>query len=270
MFNALVSCKHHNRESSHMQLIQMIRRGVQVALIGLATATGAAAQPEAGDAATAQVLQTLKETYRGTRFTSVRPSDVAGIYEVVMGTRVAYTDATGRYFLFGRLVDMQTQEDLTAQRTSELQRVELSSLPLEHAVKTVRGKGERVLYVFEDPECGYCKALHKTLATMDNLTVYTWLVPILGPRSVASAERIWCAADRSAALIEHMSGKTPRGGTSGCETPLKQNVALSEQLGVKGTPTMFTATGKRLVGAMSAEQLAAAMSERPNTVARGN
>lgn len=253
-----------------MQLISTLRRGLQVAAIALAAAAGATAHADAGEAATAQVLQTLKETYRGTRFTSVRPSDVAGVYEVVMGTRVAYTDATGRYFLFGRMIDMQTQEDLTAERTSELQRVELSSLPLKNAIKSVRGKGERVLYVFEDPECGYCKALHKTLASMDNLTVYTWLVPILGPRSVASSEAIWCAADRSAALIGHMAGKAAAASGGRCDTPLKQNIALSEQLGVKGTPTMFTATGKRLVGAMSADQLSAALSERPNTVARGD
>lgn len=247
--------------------IQLHSIGIALAIV-VASPSFAQSATSQEELATARVMQGLKETYRGTRFTSVRQSEVAGIYEVVMGSRVAYTDASGRYFLFGRLVDMQTQEDLTAERSSELQKAEVGTFPLDQAIKTVRGRGERVLYVFEDPECGYCKVLHQTLAKMDNVTIYTFLTPILGPRSMASAKAIWCSEDRSRALTSYMLDKTPMQERA-CETPLQKNLALSEQLGVRGTPTMFTSLGRRLTGAMSMDQLNAALNTRGETVAKG-
>ena len=95
----------------------------------------------------------LKELYPSTRITAVRQSEVAGLFEVTMGKNVAFSDASGRYFVFGHLFDMREQKDLTAQRLSDINRIDFSQLPLGDAIKTVRGDGSRKLAVFSDPDC---------------------------------------------------------------------------------------------------------------------
>ena len=101
----------------------------------------------------------LKDLYPATRIERVQTSEIPTVYEVTMGKNSAYTDATGRYFVFGHLYDMKTQRDLTAERMEKQQRIDFSQLPLGDAIKTVRGKGERMLAVFSDPDCPYCKRL---------------------------------------------------------------------------------------------------------------
>src|SRR5262245_62965999 len=120
----------------------------------LVLATMLAAAPAFASDPTVTALEArLKMLYPNTEVTQVAPSALAGLWEVVLGRNVAYTDATGRYFLFGHLYDMSAQRDLTAERQESLQRIDFSSLPLEDAIKTVRGKGSRVMAVFSDPDC---------------------------------------------------------------------------------------------------------------------
>jgi thiol:disulfide interchange protein DsbC len=104
-------------------------------------------------ASEAEMEARLKELYPSTRITAVRPSEVSGLYEVTMGRSVAFTDPTGRYFVFGHLFDMKEQKDLTAQRLSDINRIDFAQLPLQDAIKTVRGDGSRKLAVFSDPDC---------------------------------------------------------------------------------------------------------------------
>ncbi|WP_349294221.1 disulfide isomerase DsbC N-terminal domain-containing protein [Herbaspirillum aquaticum] len=104
---------------------------------------------------TAAVAEKFKAMYPKTTFREIRKSQVAGLYEVVMGDNIAYTDDSGRYFIFGHLFDMQQQVDLTAQSKLESQRVEWPGQYLGQAIKTVRGDGSRGLVVFSDPDCPY-------------------------------------------------------------------------------------------------------------------
>lgn len=247
-------------------------KSVSLALLAAAcmgSVTSPAMADTEGDQA-AKLLQTLRETYRGTQFSSVRPTPIKGMWEVVMGTKVSYTDSNGRYFMFGNLVDLQTQENLTEGRTAELTRVDPSTLPLGQAVKTVKGDGSRSLYVFVDPECGYCKQLEATLKNVDNVTVYTFLFPVLGPKSVQNAESIWCAKDRSKALAKHMLGTMPV-PTAKCENPLSANMKLAESLGISGTPTIVSANGTKVPGALPLDKLnqLLAAGGQPITVAAG-
>jgi hypothetical protein len=152
----------------------------------------------------------LKQMYPATRIERVDPSEIPALYEVVMGQNVAYTDASGRYFVFGHLFDMQTQRDLTAERLEKQQRVAFSELPFADAIKTVRGNGERVLAVFSDPDCPYCQRLESELEKLDNLTLYTFAYPLesLHPEAKDKAVSVWCAPDRARAWAELM--KTAR------------------------------------------------------------
>jgi thiol:disulfide interchange protein DsbC len=233
-------------------------------MMGLGMASSAFAQ----ESAEAQrVLAQLRKTYAGTQFTSVSKSPLPGIFEVVMGKNVAYTDTTGRIFLFGQMMDMQTQVNLTQERMSEATKIDPASLPISQAVKTVKGDGSRVLYVFADPECGYCKQLERSIAQLDNATIYTFLYPVLGARSAASAEAIWCAADRSKAWEAYM---TAGGALSPvkCANPIGKNIELGESLGITGTPTIVTQSGQRVPGAVPLERLNTLLSAQSQKIAK--
>ena len=234
----------------------------RLAAIWTATVLSAActwAQAAAQDAASAQVLTNLKRAYPATSFTSVGPSAIPGVYEVLMGRNVAYTDATGRYFLFGNLMDMQTQTNLTQERSDSLVRLDVADLPLDQAIKTVKGNGSRVLHVFSDPSCGFCKQLEATLTTLSDVTIYTYIVPMLGQASQATGAGIWCSKDRARAWSSFMAGgaQKPAPAPAGCDNPLRNNLQLAERLGITATPTLVAANGTRVAGALSAQQLRA-------------
>ena len=198
----------------------------------------------------------LKDLYPATRIERVQVSEIPTVYEVTMGKNSAYTDATGRYFVFGHLYDMKTQRDLTAERMEKQQRIDFSQLPLGDAIKTVRGKGERVLAVFSDPDCPYCKRLEAELDKLDNVTLYIFPYPLEGlhPEAVDKAVAVWCAPDRVRAWADLMkTGKVP--AKRDCENPIQRNIQLAQRLGINGTPTMVSADGRTLPGAAPGDRI---------------
>ena len=210
----------------------------------------------------------LKEMYPATTFTVVRQADVAGLYEVVMGRNVAFTDRSGRFFVFGHLFDMQEQKDLTAERLSDSGRVDFAKLPLRDAITVVRGDGMRKIAVFSDPECPYCKRLDGELAKLDNVTIHTFLYPLDGlhPEAKGKAERIWCARNPAKAWDDFMaSGKVPE--SAKCGTPIERNVKLGGAMGINGTPTLIFENGSLVAGALPAAELEKRLGSRVGTSA---
>jgi thiol:disulfide interchange protein DsbC len=186
---------------------------------------------------------------------SVRPAPVAGLYEVAIGKDVIYTDATARYLIQGEIVDLKSGTNLTEQRINELNLIKWSDLPLADAIKTVRGDGSRQLAVFADPHCGYCKRLEKTLADLNNVTVYTFLIPMLSADSHTSSKKIWCSADKSKAWSDWMNNAIAPTGKTDCTNPLERNIALGKKIGVTGTPAIFFKDGSRITGSVPLAQI---------------
>jgi len=231
-------------------------RGLPILLAALL-----AASSYAGDApvdVAKAIAEKLKQRYPATRIDQVLPSPLPGVYEVVMGRNVAFSDAEGRYFIFGHLYDMQSQRDLTAERKESLAKVDWTALPLENSIRFVSGKGERVLAVFSDPDCPFCKKLEAELAKLDNTTLYLFPFPILSLHSnaVAKSTAIWCSKDRAQAWRDALAGGKVA-GKGDCENPIAANVALAERLGINGTPTLIARDGRMLPGAASAERISA-------------
>lgn len=220
-----------------------------VAAVALAAATATLANP-------ALVERRLSEQYPATKITSVRDTPVKGIYEVVMGRNIAYTDETGRFMIFGHLYDMKEQVDLTAQRQEEINRIDPSVLTLTDAIKVVKGNGSRVLYVFSDPNCPYCKRLEAELAKLDDVTIYTFLYPVLGKDSEQKSRTIWCAKDRAKAWSDFMEGgKLPAAPSAECSDPLQRNIRLGRELGINGTPTIILGNGSIVTGLVPVAEL---------------
>lgn len=181
---------------------------------------------------------------------SVAPAPVGGLYEVLVGNDVFYTDSTGKYLIQGEIIELSTGKNITEQRQADLNRIKWTDLAQANAMKTVRGNGSRQLAVFSDPNCGYCKRLEKSLQQLDNVTIYTYLIPILGPDSLQKSKQIWCAADPYKTYMDWMINGTVPNGKSDCATPLDKNMAYAKSYGITGTPTLFFTDGSRFPGAV--------------------
>jgi len=175
---------------------------------------------------------------------------MAGIWEVTVDGQIFYADDKASYLIFGNLLDMKTGRNLTAER-------QFNSLPLDLAVKQVRGSGKNVMVTFEDPNCGYCKKLAKDVLTLKDVTVYTFLYPVLGDDSFEKSKAIWCAPDKSKAWTDWMTaGKAPPAVPAKCDmTGLEKSAQLGRKMRVNGTPAIFFAGGERVGGYIPATEI---------------
>jgi len=228
-----------------------------LALLQAAHAANPSADPVVADRIKAAIE---RHTQGKVQVSSVQASPVAGIYEVLSGQEVFYVDATGRYgFVDGRLVDLQSSRDLTAERLDALTRIDFQALPLDLAMRQVRGSGRRVIAVFEDPGCPVCRVLTKFIDQLPDATVYRFMYPVTDPASPPKARDAWCARDRRAAWSRLMAGGAVP-ASAPCDTSgLERIVALGDRLRIQGTPTVFLANGRRLVGATPPDQFLAAL-----------
>ena len=192
------------------------------------------------------------EAKLGTKVESVTKAGYMGLYEVYADGNIFYTDEKVTAILVsGQLIDAKSMKNVTEERMRKLTAIKFSELPLDRAIKQVRGDGKRVLATFEDPNCGYCKRLAKDLQRLDNVTVYTFLYPILSEDSVRKSKQIWCSADRAKAWNDWMlDGKAPA-GKEDCDTAaVGKNQEFGRKLNISGTPTMFFSDGERVPGAL--------------------
>ncbi|MEW5770125.1 MAG: DsbC family protein [Pseudomonadota bacterium] len=210
----------------------------------------------------AAIRKAFAERYPKAVIKSVSTTPVPGLYEVYAGGQMLYVDEKGDHLLMGPLVDTRSRSNLTQQRMDELNRVDFAKLPLDKAITIVKGKGERRIAVFSDPDCPFCKRLEKELAGMDNLTVYLFMLPLaeLHPQAVGIAKDVWCAQDRAKAWQDYvLEGKKPAGGAA-CDTPVDAIAALAGELGINGTPAIILPNGRRLDGAVPAARIEAMLS----------
>lgn len=189
------------------------------------------------------------------RIESVRKLPI-GLYELRNGEDIAYTDEKVSFVMFGDLVDAHSKVNLTRQRLAQINAVDLKDLPLNLALKQVRGNGKRMLITFEDPNCGYCKKLARDMQSMTDLTLYTFIVPILGPSSQKRAEALWCSADRNKAWQDLMLNNVAPDDSKTCDTSgLRQIANVASKYRIQGTPTLIFANGERVSGAVPATEL---------------
>ena len=181
---------------------------------------------------------------------SVSPAPVSGLYEVLVGNDIFYTDTSGKYLIQGEIIELASGKNITEQRQTDLNRIKWSDLTPANAIKNVRGNGSRQLAVFSDPNCGYCKRLEKSLQQLDNITIYTYLIPILSPDSTQKAKQIWCSSDPYKTYIDWMVNGIAPSGKGECSTPLDKNMAFAKTYGITGTPTLFFTDGSRFPGAV--------------------
>jgi thiol:disulfide interchange protein DsbC len=193
----------------------------------------------------------------------IRRTPMNGLFEVRMGNEIVYTDADGSHLIQGQLVDTRSRRDLTQERQDKLNAIAFDSLPLKDAITIVRGNGKRKLALFEDPNCGYCKRFERDLQKVSDITIYLFLMPILGAESTEQSRNVWCSKDKAKAWSDLMTADKPVPPSSpGCDTSaLTRNVEYGRKMRITGTPTLIFANGNRVPGAISAAQVEKLLAE---------
>jgi thiol:disulfide interchange protein DsbC len=185
-----------------------------------------------------------------------------GLYEIVLTNgELFYTDKEMSFFILGNIIDAKTRQNLTGERLDKLSRIDFKSLPLTQAIERVNGNGQRVIVTFEDPNCGYCKRLGTELQKVKNVTVYTFLYPVLSEDSITKSRHIWCAKNKAAAWTAWIiDTKTPE--ALKCDSSvIDRNMELGRKLRITGSPVMFFSNGARIAGYRNASDLEQVLAE---------
>lgn len=193
--------------------------------------------------------EAIQALFPGSKIESLQQTPYLGLYEAVIDGEIFYTDEKAEYFFMGHIIDAKKRVSLTSERMQQIRdsrRITMNTLPLEHAMKTVKGNGKRTLVVYSDPNCPYCKRLEKELANVTDVTIYTLLYPVLNG-SMTTAEAIWCSEDRVKAWDDFMLRSVAPTG-KGCDAPLQMLLDSGRQNRVTGTPTLIFADGSVVPG----------------------
>lgn len=239
----------------------MLRTIIGLLFAGLITTSAYA--DEAG------LRKAIEATYPRLKVQSVTKTPFSGLYEVFLDGQIIYTDEKFSFLIVeGKVIDPVSKRNVTGDRLDELNKVDFLTLPLDQAIKVVKGNGSRKLVVFSDPDCPFCKRLEqKELANITDVTIYTFLYPLeqLHPDAANKSKAIWCAADRAKAWTDWvMNNQLPKAGNN-CDTPVDKIATLGRKLGVSSTPTLIFPDGKRILGAYPAKDIERALDAATKT-----
>jgi thiol:disulfide interchange protein DsbC len=204
------------------------------------------------------IRRSVEPKLGGAKIEGVQPSVIPGLFEVrfrsPQGVQILYSDPKGENIVQGEIYEMKSGRNLTEERIGKLSAIKFDSLPLDRAVKIVRGNGKRVLAMFSDPYCPACQSFEQTLQQVDDVTLYVFMFPVIRPERIDESKSVWCASDRAKAWLDlALRKKAPALVT--CDNPVESIVTLGQSLGVRATPTLFFENGERQQGGMQLADL---------------
>jgi thiol:disulfide interchange protein DsbC len=198
----------------------------------------------------------------------VSKSPIPGLYEVRLGSDIIYADEEGNHiFLESQLIDSRTRTNLTEARLNALGAIDFPKLPFKDAIVWKSGTGKRRLVVFSDPNCGYCKRLEADLQKLKDITIYTFIIPVLGADSIAKSKNIWCAKDKTATWLAWMlKSQTPPEAQANCDAgAIERNSTLARKHRVRGTPAIVFPDNSRAPGLIESEEIEQRLSAIPKS-----
>jgi len=225
----------------------------------LMLACGAALADEAG-------VKKLVEAKTKLKVQSVTRTPYGGLYEVYTDGKIWYTDEKASFMIHGVLIDTKTSKNVTEQRFRKLTALNVKDLPpRDQAIRRVKGDGKRLMYVFSDPMCPYCKKLEEELSRLNNVSIYLFLYPIETkfPGSTAIAKSIWCSSDRAKAWEDWMLHALRPSGRTDCANPVDGMDKFAARLNIEATPTIIFADGGVLRQYARAEDLDRLLNDTP-------
>lgn len=222
------------------------------------------AAPTAPVAIPTEVRARVVAKLPGAQASDVAVSPIPGLYEVTMGGLIAYVSSDGKYLLSGNVYDLDTQENLTASRRNSARAKALAAASESNMIVFGPANAKMTVTVFTDIDCGYCRKFHSQIADVNKagVRVRYMFFPRTGPatESWTKAEQVWCAADRRDALTRAKKGDTFKGKSCG-DAAVKSQYELGSDLGVEGTPAIFTQNGDYVGGYLAPAELVQAIQE---------
>ena len=201
-----------------------------------------------------EIRQSLQSKFPGVgKIEHIVKTPYAGLYEVVIGDQLLYTDEQGAYIFDGSVIEAKSRRDLSEERRRVLFAIDFDKLPLELAVKEVKGNGKRKLAIFTDPNCPYCKRLEKELSGVSDVTLYLFMYPIF-PGSAEIVRNVLCSKDPVRAWNDWML-KDISPAKAVCKTQTDKVMALGQKLHVNGTPNLIFGNGIQAPGFLPAKEL---------------
>jgi len=202
------------------------------------------------------VKKALQSTYPQLAIGNITKSPFAGIYEVFANGEIFYTDESANFIIVnGNLINASTRQNITDENKRKLLALKWDALPLQNAFTRIKGNGKRKIAIFADPNCWYCKKVERELSSLNDVTIYTFVYPIMSENSTKKAKSIWCSKDRAKAWNDMMLSNIMPSAPTSCDNPVDQILRFGRRKGISGTPTIFLVDGQRIPGAISATEL---------------
>lgn len=209
-----------------------------------------------------QIQQALSRTLPTVKPDRIAPSEIDGLYEVLVGTQILYITDDGKYIVQGSLYDVDARRDLTEEKLAAARVEAIDAIGQDQMIVFKPKKESKyTLSVFTDIDCGYCRKLHSEIDQYldQGITIQYMFFPRAGKGSESynKAVSVWCSEDRNASLTAAKKGDAP--DEKECDNPVDEHMALGQKLGTRGTPMLVTEKGTVLPGYVPADKLAKAL-----------
>ncbi|WP_445116971.1 DsbC family protein [Acinetobacter sp. WZC-1] len=196
----------------------------------------------------------LAQHYPNIKINDLKATEMQGLYSGSLDNQIVYLNEDAQHIFVGSMIRLKDRHNLTKDLAVQRNRIDFKKLPLQDALKTVRGNGKRQLVIFSDPNCPYCKTLEGNLARLNDVTIYTFMYPIK-TQSIIPSKQVWCSANREYAWKNLIQNGMKPSAPASCETPVERNLQLGKQLGLQGTPAIIFSSGDKVMGAYPAEKI---------------
>ncbi|MES9942877.1 MAG: DsbC family protein [Candidatus Thiodiazotropha sp. 6PLUC1] len=188
---------------------------------------------------------------------SIVPSEISGLYEVMVGPQIFYVSADGKHLLSGKLFDIEKREDLTSPKIALAKAEYIDSVGEDNMVIFSPKDYKHTVTVFTDIDCGYCRKLHAEIEDYNELGIRVRYMMYpragVGSDSFKKAEAVFCADDRNEAMTLSKAGEDV--DSKSCDNPVLSHFELGKLLGVTGTPAIFLESGDMLPGYIPAKKM---------------
>ncbi len=200
------------------------------------------------------VQSNLSKQYPKLNIENIQATEMKGIYSGSMDGQVVYLGGDAQYILVGSMFRLSDQKNLTKDLILKQNSIDWKKLPLQDALKTVRGHGKRQIAIFSDPNCPYCKQLETELSKLKDVTIYTFIYPIK-TQSVAVSKQVFCEKDPALAWSNLITKGIQPSTNKSCANPVERNLSLGKTLGLTGTPAIIFSNGFKVMGAYPAQEI---------------
>ena len=235
-----------------------------LALLLLLWSLGGAAEERDVGSAIDKIYQSLGELLETLERKDISPTPVAGLYEVMLGARVFYVSADGRYLIQGKMTDLETGEDLTEAKVSKARKKAVDAVGEENMIIFGPADARHTITVFTDIDCGYCRKLHSQMKDYNKqgIRIRYLFYPRAGmdSESARKAVAVWCSKDRKKAMSKAKQGKPVE--YRECDNPVKEHYLLGQTVGVSGTPALVLENGELVPGYIPPKRLRRILDEK--------